>query len=217
MERRSCSIRQPAALASLVLLTAAAGCTVLQTAALLIKGTDAAPEFDGLEGKKVAVVCKMVNMVDLSNSSTARSLAEAICQRLKTKTKKIRLVDPQKVADLLDNKGLEDPIQIGKQLKAEKVLAVDIESFGVREGQTLFHGQAVVSIHVYDVASKEEEWHKEPPLHAEYPSVGPTPAQEVGEGEFRNRFIASLADQIGQIFYPHDRYGRKQDAPAPID
>ena len=217
MKRRTCSIRRPAAVASLVLLAAAAGCTVLQTGLLLINGTDTPAEFSGLEGKRVAVVCKMVDNVDLSNSTTARSLTEAICQRLKTNNKKIRLIEPQKVADLLDNKGLEDPIQIGKQLKAEKVVAIDIESFRVREGQTLFHGKAVISIHVYDVAAKEEEWHKEPPLHAEYPSWGPTPAQEVGEGEFRNQFIASLADQIGQSFYPHDRYGRKQDAPAPSD
>lgn len=217
MERRSCSIRWLAALASLVLFAAAAGCTVLQSAALLIKGTDTAAEFDGLEGKKVAVVCKMVDMVDLSNSTTARSLSEAICERLKANNKKIHLIAPQRVADVVDNKGLEDPIAIGKQLKAEKVLAVDIESFGVREGQTLFHGKAVMAIHVYDIATREEDWHKEPPLHAEYPSWGPTPAQEVGEGEFRNRFIANLADQIGQSFYPHDRYGRKQDSPGPID
>lgn len=217
MERRSCSTGWPAALAPLLLLSAAAaGCTVLQSAALLIKGTDTAAEFDGLEGKKVAVVCKMVDMVDLSNSSTARSLAEAICQRLKTNDKKIRVIEPQKVADLVDNKGLDDPVEIGRQLKAEKVLAVVIESFRVREGQTLFHGRSVMTVHVYDVATREEEWHKEPP-RAEYPSWGPTPAQDVGEGEFRNRFIASLADQIGEYFYPHDRYGRKQDAPAPID
>jgi hypothetical protein len=217
MERRSCSIRRTAAGTALVLLTAAAaGCTVLQSGALLIWGTDMPAEYDGLSGKRVAVVCRMVNMVDLSNSSTARSLSEAICRRIKDNNKKVHLVEPQKVADLLDNKGLDDPVEIGKQLKADKVVAVDIESFSVREGQTLFHGQSIVTVNVYDVASKDVEWHKEP-MHVEYPTWGPTPAQEVGEGEFRNRFIANLADQIGEFFYPHDRYGRKQDSPHAMD
>ncbi len=217
MERHSCSIRRPVRLAALVLFAAAAaGCTVLQTAAFLIVGTDLPADYDGLEDKKVAIVCKMVNMVELSNSSTGRSLSEAIFRRIKDNDKKIHLIDPQKVADLLDNQGLEDPVEIGKKLKADKVVAVDIESFSVREGQTLLHGKSIVTTNVYDVATKEVSWHKEP-MHVEYPTWGPTPAQEVGEGEFRNNFIANLADQIAQSFYPHDRYGRKQDAPRPMD
>ena len=40
----------------------------------------------------------------------------------------------------MDEQGLEDPIQIGRKLKAEKVLVMDIESFRVNEGQTLYQG-----------------------------------------------------------------------------
>ncbi len=61
-------------LTALGLLTAAsAGCTVLETAALLIKGTDTAAEYEGLEGKRVAIVCKSVQMEELNNSGMARA------------------------------------------------------------------------------------------------------------------------------------------------
>ncbi len=197
--------------AALGLLTAAsAGCTVFETAALLIKGTDTAAEYEGLEGKRVAIICKSVQMEELNNSGMARALSEALFQRIKDNNKKIHLVKPQKVTALMDEQGLEDPIQIGKKLKAEKVLVIDIESFRVNEGQTLFQGCAALKIHVYDVASKEEDWHKQPSQFL-YPKIGPKPAQETSEGEFRNHFIAVLADHIGRYFYAHDRYPVEDD------
>ena len=49
---------------------------------------------------------------------------------------------------------MEDYLEIGKALKAEKVVGIDIESFSVLDGQTLFRGRATVSIRVYDVADK---------------------------------------------------------------
>jgi hypothetical protein len=189
---------------------AATGCTVLQTAAFLIRGTDTAAEYDGLTDKRVAVICKSEQMEELSNNGMARALSEALFQQLKDNDKKIRLVEPQKIAALMDEQGLEDPIQIGRKLKAEKVLVIDIESFRVNEGQTLYQGRAALKIHVYDVASKEEEWHKQPPQFL-YPKIGPKPAQEISEGEFRNHFIAVLAEHIGRYFYAHDRYPVEDD------
>jgi hypothetical protein len=190
---------------------ASIGCkSALTSAALLWNGYDLPAEFEGLKDKKVAVVCKSVQMEELNNSGMARALSEALCQRLKARDKKIHLIDPQKVAALLDEKGLDDPIEIGRQLKAEKVVAINIESFRVHEGQTLYRGHSTLSVHVYDVETKEEDWHKQPP-QIEYPSYGPTPAQEMSEVEFRNAFIAVVAERIGRYFYPHDRYAQDED------
>ena len=48
---------------------------MLETAALLMKGTDTAAEYEkGLEGKRVAIVCKSVQMEELNNSGMARAL-----------------------------------------------------------------------------------------------------------------------------------------------
>ena len=213
MDRSSRSIRWPALMTALALAAVAiAGCkSGLESIALLYQGYDVPPDFDGLKDKKVAVVCKMVTMEEVTNPGTARALSEAICQRLKANYKKIHLIEPQKVAKLVDETGQDDPIKIGKALKADKIVAIDIESFGVHEGQTLYHGHSTVTVKVYDVETGEEEWTK-PAKQFEYPSWGPTPAQEKSEGEFRNEFIANLADQIGRYFYPHDRYSRDSDS-----
>ena len=194
-----------------LLAVAAAGCkTALTSGALLWSGYDLPADFEGLQDKKVAVVCKSVQMEELNNTGMTRALSEALCERLKARNKKIKLIDPQKVTALMDEMGLDDPIEIGRQLKAEKVVAINIESFRVHEGQTLYRGHSTLSVHVYDVETKEEDWHKQPP-QIEYPSYGPMPAQEMSEVEFRNNFIAVVAERIGRYFYPHDRYAQDDD------
>jgi hypothetical protein len=207
MERRSLSLRWPVVVLSLVLLTSAVvGCkSALQSFTLLYEGYDIPAEWDGLKGKKVAVVCKPLTSQDFSNSGAARALSEGICERLKTHIKDIHVIDPQKVANLVDEKGMEDYLEIGKALKAEKVVAIDIESFGVLDGQTLFRGRSSVSIRVYDVADKKVEWRKSPPQFV-YPRTGSTPAADVAETQFRNQFVEVLVEQIARFFYPHGRH-----------
>ncbi|MGA2255068.1 MAG: hypothetical protein ABSG53_10435 [Thermoguttaceae bacterium] len=207
MDRRSLSLRWPVVVVSLALFSVVlVGCkSGLETATLLWNGYDIQPEFDGLKGKTVAVVCKPLTSQEFSNAGAARALTEGICECLKAHIKDIHLVDPQKVTALVDEKGMEDYVEIGKALKAEKVIGIDIESFGVLDGQTLFKGRASVSIRVYDVAEKQIEWHKAPPQFV-YPKIGSTPVQELPEGEFRNQFVANLAEQIARYFYPHDRH-----------
>jgi hypothetical protein len=207
MTRHSLLLRWPAAVLSLVLLTTlTAGCkSGLESIALLYEGYDIPAEWDGLKGKKVVVVCKPLTSQEFSNSGAARALAEGISDRLKTHIKGIHIIDPQKVAALIDEKGMEDYVEIGKTLKAEKVIGVDIESFGVLDGQTLFRGRSSVSIRVYDVADKHVEWRKSPPQF-EYPRIGSTPAADLTEVEFRNQFVNILSEQIARFFYPHDRH-----------
>jgi hypothetical protein len=166
-------------------------------------GFDIPAEFDGLIGKKVVVVCKPVASQEFSNSGAAKALEEGISERLKAKIKDIKIIDPQKVNVLIDEEGLEDYVAIGRKLKADKVVAVDIESFGIFDGQTLYRGRSTVSISVYDVAEKNREWHKLPPI-IEYPRTGSIPAADLAENEFRGKFVKIISEQVAQLFYPHD-------------
>ena len=133
MDRRSLSLRWPAIAVSLVLAAVAAlGCkSGLESVALLWNGYDIPPEWEGLKGKTVAVVCKPLTEMEFSSQGVRPRLAEGICERLKAKVKDIHIIDPQKVAVLRDETGIDDYVEIGKKLKAEKVVGVDIESFGV--------------------------------------------------------------------------------------
>ena len=207
MDRRSLSLRRPAVVWSLILLSiVAVGCkSGLESFALLYEGYDIPAEWDNLKGKKVVVVCKLLTGDEFSNAAAARTLTEIVCENLKTRVKDIHVIESQKVNKLLDEKGIDDYLEIGKALKADKVVGIDIQSFSVLDGQTLFRGRSQVKIRVYDVAEKHEEWHKSPP-EILYPSLASTPTTDCTEIEFRNRFLAVIAEQIGRCFYPHDRH-----------
>ncbi len=207
MNRRSLALRWPVIVCWMALLLAACGCkSTLQSLTLLYEGYDVPAEWNGLEGKKVAVVCKPLTSLEYTSPGVNKALAEAISELLKTHGKDIHIISPQKVADLLDIKGKGDYVEIGKALGAEKVVGIDIESFGVREGATLYRGRATVHIQVFDVAAKTPEWHKHPPEYL-YPTSCGTPAGgDITEIGFRNDFVAVLAEDIGRYFYPHDRH-----------
>ncbi len=218
MDRRSLSLRWPLVVMSLaVLCIAVTGCkSAIETVAMVVTGNDTSAEFAGLKGKKVAVVCRPIASQEFSSSGAARALAEEICERLKAHYKNdIHLVEQRKVDKLVDENGMEDYLAIGKALKAEKVVAVDIESFSVLDGQTLFRGRSTVSVQVYDVAEKNVEWRKRLP-QIQYPRNSSTPASDVTEPDFRNKFVSVLAEQISRLFYghdPHDDYGVDAESP----
>jgi hypothetical protein len=207
MDRRSVSLRWPALIFLVLLLPAVAiGCkSALQTIGILCEGFDTKAEWDGLKGKKVAVVCRTIASQDFSNEGAARALAEGISERLKAHVKDIHIIPQQNVDKQIDENGMEDFVQIGKAVKAEKVVGVSIESFGVLDGQTLFRGRATVSVQVCDVAEKQTEWHKSPPPFV-YPRIGSMAATDIDEITFRNKFGSILAEHISWYFYPHDRY-----------
>ena len=87
---------------------------------------DVPAEWDGLKGKKVAVVCKPLTASEFSAPRVDRALAKAIGEDLKARVKDIEIVEPRKVADLIDAKGLADYVEIGKELKADKVQRIKV-------------------------------------------------------------------------------------------
>ncbi|MGO9110803.1 MAG: hypothetical protein ACLP9L_16405 [Thermoguttaceae bacterium] len=176
---------------------------------------DIPAEWDGLQGKRVAVVCKPLTSLEFNNSGAARALADGIGVYLKDHVKDIHVVDPLKVAMMIDERGLEACREIGKALKADKVVEIDVDSFSIRDGVTLLRGRSTVSIQVYDVVENRVEWRKVPPQF-QYPRLGSIPTADFTEIEFRNRFMRNLAEQIAWHFYAHDAYDVYGDGASSI-
>jgi hypothetical protein len=204
---------------SLILVVAAlplCGCqSLLVTALYLFKGNDVDPEFAELKGKKVAVVCRPMVALQYRNSSVARDLAQQITTLLEKNVPKIHVVDQRKVNKWLDENTWDEYREVGKAVKAEMVVGVDLESFSLYQGQTVYQGRANAAVAVYDCQQNGKKVFEKILPQSVYPPNAPIPAADRLEGDFRREFVAVLADQIARYFYAHDPFpDMAQDAAA---
>jgi hypothetical protein len=218
---RSCCYLLTLAAASGV-VASQGGCTsALMTVVYLFKGTEEEPDFPGLRDKKVAVVCRPAQSLQFGSSSVATEIATEVGKLLKLKTHgKIKVIPQRDVENWIDEKssGEDDFAQIGDALKADMVLAIELEDFELSQGQTLWQGNSKVQLKVLDLSKPEGEQVVFGPKHMPhvvYPPNAGIPVQDRSEDEFRRQYVSILSDMIGRYFYPHDpRDMYAQDAGA---
>ncbi len=181
------------------------GCIgLLTTAAWLIRGNDVKAEYDGLKHKRVAVVCRPLEGLQYTaGGRTPQDLAQQVGRLLAKRVKGITIIDQREVAKWTDEHDWEDYVEVGKELKADMVVGISLEEYGLYQSQTLYQGKARMNIKVYDVAAGGDSVrHKSIPRIAYPPNRGVDTAMP--EEDFRKRFVIHLSDIIGRHFYSHD-------------
>jgi hypothetical protein len=192
---------------SVAALAPVCGCrAALTTAMYLFKGLDVDPEFAQLKGKKVAVVCRPMVSLQYNNSNVGRELAEQITSLLQKRVPKIKTIDQRKIAKWTDENNWEQYTEVGKAVDADMVVGVDLERFGIYQGQTLYQGRANASVRVYDCRKDDKMVFEKDVPQSVYPPNSAVPTSERTEPAFRREFVAVLADQIARYFYAHDPY-----------
>jgi hypothetical protein len=198
---------------SLALLTAASvGCKGLfSTVAYLIKGTNVDAKYDGLRHRKVLVMVQPpANAASADEEYGARELAQKIGQELQHNVSGISVIDQQELdrwKDDLNNTEQYDFRAAGRALKADQVLAVELEQFRLNDNSTsLYTGQSDYRVVVYDLTSKNGDvvYEYSPTETMVYPPNHGIPIGNKTRAAFRKIFVAALADRIAEDFYPHD-------------
>lgn len=191
-------------LAALVMATAQ-GCGTLATIAYWINGPTSVPaKFDGLEKKRVAVVC--LDAKSLSGpGGEADAIAKTVGTALAYHVPDIQMVRHAEVADWIDNKSeeLTDYRDVGRGVKADMVVGIDLVSFSIHEGQTLLKGRSRVGIRVYDMTKGGEVVYEAPLKEISWPEHGARHVTE-NEANFRTIFIHTLAQRIARDFYDYE-------------
>lgn len=185
----------------------AGGCqSVLTSVMYITKGTNVPAEFDGLQGKRVLVVCRPLADLKYRDISVAKNLARQVSILLHNNVRKIEVIDQRKVAEWTDENTWDEYTEIGEALEAEIIVGVDLHDFTIYKGQTLYQGKASLSLSVYDCSlGSQPVFEKDLPQSVFPPNTG-IPTSEKLEVEFRRAFVRVLADQIGRHFYPHDKH-----------
>lgn len=206
MARRFGWYRCLAATLVTAILLGTAGCVeIATTIAYLIKGTNVDADYPGLEGKKVVVVCRPLALQQYRDAGSAKDLANQVAKILKQNVSKIKIVEQKEVAAWCDENNWQEYSEVGKALKADMVVGIDLTSFSTYQGPTLYQGKATVSIRVYDMKDlSKPAWEKDLPQVIYPPNIGIPISSDLSETDFRRKFTAKLADRIAQHFYAHD-------------
>jgi hypothetical protein len=203
------ALRYPARLATLVIAAAAAvclpGCGFMAQMHYWITGDLVPAKTTCLENKKVAVVCLDANSL-LGPGSEADAVAKAVSNALAFNVEGINVVRQQEVNDWIDgqDQDLADFRDVGRGVKADMVVGIDLESFNIHEGQTLLKGRSRVRTRVFDMKQGGKLVYETPPREITFPENGARPVTE-NEANFRLIFIHTLSHKIAKDFYAYDR------------
>jgi hypothetical protein len=180
------------------------GCNMLAAIGYIAHEDADEADFKDLTGKRVAIVCRPVENLRYADSSAAPDLAAGVGQLLREKVKKIQIISSSDVAEWADEHNWNEYAEVGKALKADMVVGIDLEQFSLNEGQTLYQGRSSVHIWVYDIkrGGKVVFEKKLPPTV--YPPNSAVAMTDRSESEFRRQYMAVLAEHIARLFYAHD-------------
>jgi hypothetical protein len=189
---------------ALLACSLATGCNAVSLLMYTVNPNDVPAKFDGLQDKRVVVVCRSVAELQFADSTVPRDLTRQVSALLKSRVRKIRIVDEREVAEYTDENDWQHFTDVGKALKADMVVGIDLERFTLHQGQTLYQGQATVHLAVYDMTEGGQAVFEDTLPEVMYPPHTPISAADRSEAAFRRQFLGVLADQIGRYFYPHD-------------
>lgn len=206
--------RQPGRAARFAgLLFLAAGLLVIPTGCIglaanlmnAVRGYTVKAQYNGLEGKRVAIVT-LTDSSQYSDDVAGRLLSQRVSDRLQMELKKnIKLVREDEVQQWRDRNGWDalEFIDIGRGVKADKVVGIEMLNLRLRDGATLYRGRADVTVTVYDTESGDMEFRRTL-TDFTYPTNAGQYTSETTEFKFRNLYLGMLADQIARYFHNYD-------------
>jgi hypothetical protein len=159
------------------------------------------PEFAGLEGKRVAVLC-VSNASTRGPNSACSMLQRAVAVILRQKGDDIDVIHEDEIADWIDTNGWDemDYREIGRGVDADAVLALDVESFSLHEGRTLYKGRASLTVSVYDMEDEGRVVFRRSIPEFTFPRNGARHTTEMSEARFRSLFITVLSQHVSKYF-----------------
>ena len=114
------------------------GCSILATGLWIIDPNDTEAEYRGLKEQRVAVVCRAGAASQMEAAGATHEIARQVSQLLKKNVPRIHLISQRDVDDWLDNNEMKSCEQLGKALRADKVVAIDLTQMSLYDGKTLY-------------------------------------------------------------------------------
>jgi hypothetical protein len=198
--------RWPLVIVAALAMLSAPGCVGMAAQLMYVMGLDKIkPEYE-LEGKRVAVVC-LANSSSYSSGGEARSLARMVAVILQKEVKDIEIVPYSEIEDWRDNNNWDeiDYRAIGRGVKADVLIAIDVSSLKFHDGQTLYKGRADVKVTAYDMTKGGQVAFTKDMPDFQFPREGSRPVQDMSELKFQTLYLTILSKHIARNFHSYDK------------
>jgi hypothetical protein len=178
------------------------------------------PPGPSLKGKKVVVLTHATAGTQSEFPGLERDLTREFISNLRKKTKRITIVEPDKVATWVEaHPKWTDPTEAARDFEADVVIFLELEQFQTQAPGDLnvLQGTAKVHIQAFELAHPKnsrgkpivEQPKEAHPIYDDYqetvfPIRGPVPIDSgVGRAAFKNRLIQVVAAECSWHFVEH--------------
>ena len=189
-----------------ILITTSSGC-INQLAGLLyvIKGHKVAPQFEGLEGKRVAVLC-VSDASAYGPDTLTYTLSKRVSMKIAQGVKQVEVISPARIEDWIDQNGWEESnvVSLGQAIGAEMLVVIEVASYSIHEGATIYKGNVDLTVSVYDIAKQGQVSFVYGPERYSFPENG-RPSIQSSDRQFESFFLARLTDHISRLFVAYDK------------
>ncbi|QDU97926.1 hypothetical protein [Lignipirellula cremea] len=190
---------------STMILGSNTGCVGLAAHAMyFMYGNTVPAEFDGLEGRRVAVLC-VADSSPAGAGTASDLLARRVELLLGKYVKDIDVIPHSEVANWRDQNG--DPIdyrEIGKGVEAESLVVIELTAYSLQPSGTLYQGRATVNLTVYDMNKKGNIVWEDLNRDFAFPIHGGVHTSELSRNAFQQRVLMALSQDIVKHFYDYD-------------
>jgi len=207
MDRTYCPRFWLLALLLTVLVVPTAGClpSLFATGIYLWQGGNVVPaECDALEGQRVVVVCRPPSSHEYRHAGAARTIGKRISKMLEANVEDIDVVSPQEVDNWVDEQDWDNFKDLGRAVKATRVVYIELDDFSLYKGSTLYQGDADVTLSVYDMTDRDRLLWERNVGQILFPRNSGIPAADKSIQVFQRQFVEIVSDQIARFFYEHD-------------
>ena len=175
------------------------------------------PEYEGLTGHRVAVIC-VSDVTSYGAGTEDKMLARKVSSLLSENVPEIEVVPTNEVANWIDNNDWNsiDYREAGKGLRADRVVAIDLSGFRLHEDQTLYKGRAELAVTVFDMKNGGTEVFRRTLPEVSHPETGYYHTSDTSESTFRKVFLSVLARRASRFFFEYDAMYEFGPAPANV-
>jgi len=190
-----------------LLIVPTTGCLsgVLATGIYLWQGGNVvSAQCEALEGQRVVVICRPPSSHEYRHVGAARTIGKNISKKLAKNVSDIDVVSPQEVDNWIDEQDWDNFKDLGRAVKATRVVYVELDDFSLYKGTTLYQGDADVRITVYDMTNGGEEIWERHVGQILFPRNSGIPSADKSIQVFQRQFVEIVSDQVAKFFYEHD-------------